>query len=240
MNRKRVELAAIAEHESACSRVASHFSRRWLRGYVSSKLRRDPVYRAAYALFRESTRPILDVGCGLGLLGFYLRERGCHQPILGLDLDARKIQEGTQIARERYDEVKLEFHDVRQVIPEFSGDIVLLDLLHYLEVKEQNALLCKLAQCVGLGGVLIVRDGLREKSARYWMTLGAEKFAQVVSWNLNAPLRFPSRAQIDNVFSEAEFDREMRSMWGTTPFNNYLFVFKRKAESGPHVMENRN
>ena len=48
-------------HEAACARVTAQFSQRWLRGYVGSKLRRDPVYPAAYELFSGSDEPILDV-----------------------------------------------------------------------------------------------------------------------------------------------------------------------------------
>jgi hypothetical protein len=54
----------VSEHESACARVAAQFPQRWLRGYVRSKLRRDPIYPAAYELFRGSDEPILDIGCG--------------------------------------------------------------------------------------------------------------------------------------------------------------------------------
>ena len=72
-----------------------------------SKLRRDPVYPAAYELFRGSDEPILDIGCGLGLLAFYLRERGCRQPILGLDVDARKIRQGSAHRGGRYRDVDL-------------------------------------------------------------------------------------------------------------------------------------
>ena len=64
-------------HELACARVASRFPRGWLRSYVKSKLRRDPIFPAAYELLHGSKGPILDVGCGVGLLAFYLRERGC-------------------------------------------------------------------------------------------------------------------------------------------------------------------
>jgi 2-polyprenyl-3-methyl-5-hydroxy-6-metoxy-1,4-benzoquinol methylase len=90
-----------AEHERACARVAVQFSQRWLRHYARGKLRRDPIYPAAYDLLGHSAEPILDVGCGVGLLAFYLRERGCRQPVLGLDVDARKIRYGATIAAGR-------------------------------------------------------------------------------------------------------------------------------------------
>ena len=59
------------------------------------------------------------------------------------------------------------------------------------------------------------------------MTCVAEKFAQAISWNLNTSIHFPSRERIDEVFGETEFAREIRPLWGTLPFNNHLFIFRR-------------
>src|ERR1041384_4052834 len=128
------------EERSARVRVASQFGELWLRCYVRSKLRRDPIFIAAYELFRGSNAPILDVGCGVGLLAFYLRERGFRAPILGLDVDERKTERGKRIAS-RYADIELRCVDVRESIPGFSGNIAMFDLLHYLPPLEQIELL---------------------------------------------------------------------------------------------------
>lgn len=232
----------LSEHEPACGRVAAQFPQRWLRGYVGSKLRRDPIYSAAYELFRGSDEPILDIGCGLGLLAFYLRERGCRQPILGLDADARKTGRGSRIAS-RYREVDLRGQDVQESIPVFSGNVALFDVLHYLPLSGQTSLLAQLAECVAPGGLLVVRDCPRDNSPRFWMTCVAERFAQAVSWNLNTAIHFPSRERIAEPFNENEFERESRPLWGGSPFNNYLFVFrrvKRNRETRISKLESRS
>jgi 2-polyprenyl-3-methyl-5-hydroxy-6-metoxy-1,4-benzoquinol methylase len=224
-----------AEHEIACARVASRFSQRWLRNYVRGKLRRDRIYQAAYELLRTSAAPILDVGCGVGLLAFYLRERACRQPVLGLDIDARKILHGSKIAAGHYREVDLRVHDVGKTIPDFAGNVILFDVLHYLPSARQKALLGHLAECVEPGGVLIIRDCPRETRPRYWITWLAEKFAQAISWNVDTALHFPSRSSIDKVFDVAEFDRESRPLWGASPFNNHIFIFRRRAAAAVPV-----
>jgi 2-polyprenyl-3-methyl-5-hydroxy-6-metoxy-1,4-benzoquinol methylase len=221
----------VSEHESACARVAAQFPQLWLRCYVGSKLRCDPIYSAAYERFRGSAEPILDIGCGLGLLAFYLRERACRQPILGLDLDARKIRQGNRIAAARYSDIDLRHQDIQGPIPVFSGNIALFDVLHYLPPPEQTSLLSRLAQCVAPEGLLVIRDCPRDNSPRFWMTYVAEKFAQAVSWNLNTSIHFPPRERIAEAFNENEFERESRPLWGTSPFNNQLFIFRRRASA---------
>lgn len=217
-----------ADHENACARVAAQFPQRWLRNYVRGKLGRDRIFRSAYELLGPSREPILDVGCGVGLLGFYLRERACRQPVLGLDLDNRKISYGSRIAAEHYDDVELRFHDVQAAVPEFSGNVALFDVLHYLPDAKQSTLLSHLADCVAPGGMLIIRDCPRERRPRYWMTWLAEKFAQTICWNIDLPLHFPSRSSIDEVFRRAEFERESHPLWGASPFNNHIFIFRRR------------
>ena len=221
-----------AEHENACARVAAHFPQRALGHYVRWKLRHDGIYAAAFELLRASSAPVLDVGCGVGLLGFYLRERACSQPVLGLDVDARKIRCGAKIAAASYDDIELRFHDVQETLPAFLGNVVLFDVLHYLPRTEQRTLLSRLAGCVGRGGVLIIRDCPREARPRFWMTWVAEKFAQAVSWNLDRPLHFPSRTSIDEIFAASEFERESWPFWGKSPFNNHIFIFRRRANEG--------
>ena len=228
------------QHKNACARVALQFGSPWLRNYVRGKLRNDRIYSAAYDLLGRSAEPILDVGCGLGLLAFYLRERACTQPILGLDLDARKIRYGATIAARHYRDVELRFHNIEAELPDFRGNIALFDVLHYLRPRIQTALLSRLAERVAPGGFLIIRDSLRERRARYWITWLAEKFAQAISWNIDGVLHFPSRSGIDGGFDKKDFDRQSRPLWGASPFNNYIFIFRRHANGAVPVGAQHN
>ena len=221
------------EHEQACERVASGFGARWLQHYVSSKLRSDPVFPAAFELLNESRQPILDVGCGVGLLAFYLRERGSKVPVVGVDTDGRKIRQGVGAATGRYSEVEFIEQDARKELPPFQGNVALLDVLHYLAPADQNKLLSELAARVAPGGLLLLRDAPREQTARFWATYVGEVFAQTISWNIGAPLHFPTRESITAAFDGEEFTREERPAWGGTPFNNRLFVFRRRSAAAP-------
>jgi 2-polyprenyl-3-methyl-5-hydroxy-6-metoxy-1,4-benzoquinol methylase len=216
------------EHEKACDRVARRFQSRLLYQYVARKLRSDPAYPAAYNSIHSSPEPLLDVGCGLGLLGFYLRERGFENPIIGLDRDLRKIRAAQQIAA-NYTQMELHAQDVRGTLTGFRGNIAVIDVLHYLTPSDQSDLLAGLAERVAPDAVLILRDCPRDGGWRYLATFMAEKFAQLISWNVSTPLHFPDRESILKNFAPNEFEREVRPLWGTTPFNNHLFTFRRRG-----------
>ena len=222
-------------HDEASRRVAALFSKPWLRHYVSSKLRSDPVFPAVWEALRGSRKPLLDVGCGVGLLPFYLRERGCDQTIIGLDADERKVREAVRISAGHYTGLGFVAHDVRTPLPEFRGDVALLDVVHYLPPPDQQRLLSELATRVPLNGVLVLRDSPRERSPRFWMTYAGERFAQAISWNLGVPLHFSTRESITAPFAGGDFDIDEQPAYGGTPFNNRLFVFRRRASAAVPV-----
>lgn len=226
----------LSEHESACARVAALFPRFRLRCYVGSKLRRDPIFFTAYEIFRNSTDPILDVGCGLGLLAFYLRERGSIQPIVGLDVDLWKTKQGNRIAS-RYRDIDLHCQDVQDSLPGFSGNVALIDVLHYLPKRSQAALLSHLVKLIAPGGFLVIRECPRDNTPRYWMTLLAERLGQLIAWNWKCDLHFPGREIIAAPFDGDEFERADRPLWGAMPFNNQLFVFKRRVSEAVPALE---
>jgi 2-polyprenyl-3-methyl-5-hydroxy-6-metoxy-1,4-benzoquinol methylase len=224
------------EHENACGRVAARFRSRVLRQYVVRKLRTDPAYPAVYEAVRGSAAPLLDVGCGLGLLGSYLRERGFANPVIGLDRDLRKIRTAQRVACQ-YPEVDLRAQDLRGALADFCGNVAILDVLHYLPAADQADLLSRLAERVAPGGVLVLRDCPRDGGLRYAVTFLAEKFTQLISWNVSVPLSFPTRESILRNFSPNEFGHDVRPLWGSTPFNNHFFTFQRRTGAAASASE---
>jgi SAM-dependent methyltransferase len=222
--------ADAAEHERACARVAARFGEFWLRGYALRKLRSDPVFPAAFALFRDSPDALIDIGCGVGLLGFYLRERNFQPPIVGLDRDGRKIARAQAVARAGYRDLEFLQQDASAPL-ERRGHFALLDVLHYLAPNEQTRLLERLVPRIAPGGLLVIRDCPHDRNTRFWLTFLVEHFAQLITWNVPAPLHFPNREEISSAFSPHEFSRTIESLWGRTPFNSHLFVFRRRADA---------
>ncbi|MFL6567556.1 MAG: class I SAM-dependent methyltransferase [Chthoniobacterales bacterium] len=218
-------------HEDACRSVAALYDEIWLRHYVASKLRRDGVFAAAYELLRESNQPILDIGCGVGLLPFYLRERGCTQLVIGLDIDTRKTQRAREIAAGRYDGVTFLDQNAGAALPQFDGNVTMFDILHYVPQPQQDGLLRDAASRVAGRGMLLLRDCVRDDSLRYRITYWQERAAQAIGWNVKVPFHFVSREEICAPFAPNEFSHEERPMWGGGPFNNYLYIFRRIASA---------
>ena len=204
--------------------IAAKYPTRFLRSYVQAKLARDPVYEAVLARVRGSGEPILDVGCGVGVLEAFLRARGVGVPIAGIDSDAKKIAVAQQV------DIDATF-DVGDALalPPFRGTVVILDLLHYLTRDERQRVLAQVVE--RSSGLAIIRDAVRDRTMRYRLTVAQETFARAVGWLRVPRLDFPTVEEIVAPFHAAGFEVSVAPLWGRTPLNNYLFVFNR-ASSG--------
>ena len=194
--------------------------------YVRGKLRWDPVFAAVAPLLVDSPRALLDIGCGFGLLGQYLRERGFRAPYRGLDLDAAKIDEARGAAQSG--DLDIEFvAGSAAALPEFSGDVALFDVLHYLSADAQQRVLADVAKRVPRGGLLLIRNVLREASWRFRVTVAEEFLARSIGWMRCPAGHFPERDEILSPLRTLGFETEATPLWGRTPFNSYLFVARR-------------
>ncbi|HYI10579.1 MAG TPA: class I SAM-dependent methyltransferase [Thermoanaerobaculia bacterium] len=206
-------------------RLAGLYTRRFLQGYVRWKVRTDPAYGAVLEVLRGRSEPLIDVGCGVGLLAFYLREHGYTAPIIGIDFDERKI-EVARIAATRYRGIDFIGGDAREPLPD-RHDVVLLDVLHYFDRDSQQRILANAARAAGPEGVIVIRQGIRDGSWRHRLTTIVDGLARVFRWMKAERLVFPAREELLGAFDG--FEAEVRPLWGNMPYNSYLFVLRRSA-----------
>lgn len=209
-------------------RIASLCDRRWDYHYTRSKLRTDPVYAAVAAVVASKPHPVLDIGCGIGLLGHYLRACGLDLPVTGFDYDERKIRAATVMAaRAGHRHLSFDAGDARTGLPEFSGHVVILDILQFFTPAEQNALLRAATERVAPGASLIIRSGLRAENWRFRITVWADYLARATRWMKAAPTCYPDAAQFRTVLEAAGLEVTIRPLWGGTPFHNHLITATR-------------
>lgn len=208
-------------------KIASLYPSRWDQGYVASKLRTDPLYTALAAELANSPLPLLDLGCGLGLLAFFLREEGLEIPINGLDYDERKIQSARKamLAAKSHD-LSFSHHDARQGLPEHQGNVSILDILQFFTACEQAELLKLAVTRVAPGGKLIIRSGLRDASLRFKITIAGDLLAKATFWMKAAPIHYPTVADFETIL-RPHGEVKIKPLWGKTPFNNHLIVLRR-------------
>lgn len=213
-------------------RIAARFDCSGLtKGYIVGKLATDPAYGAVLQQFGRTSRPIVDIGCGLGLLAHFLRDHGCNAPIHGHDFDKRKIRLA-RAAAERAGLRDVTF-TVGDAADHLSQDchLVLLDVIHYLEPDVRASLLRRLAAHALSDGGVLIRSAVRDRTWRYRLTVTQEFWTRWSGW-IPSPgsMVFPTLEEIVSPFEAAGCHVETRPLWGRTPFNSHLVVASGQAE----------
>ena len=201
------------------------YGNRWHYHYSRIKLGSDPLYPGVAAALRGSERPVLDLGCGIGLLAHALRAEQMALPYRGIDNDAGKIRLGRLAADTAgLQDVAFEVVDLATTLPVHAGSVALLDVLQYLDDPAQQRLLDAAIAMLVPGARLVIRTGIEDGSGRMRLTRGIDRIANVLGW-MNAPPRhYPREADLRARLHGAGLRCTFTPLRGNTPFNNWMIV----------------
>jgi uncharacterized protein (DUF2062 family)/2-polyprenyl-3-methyl-5-hydroxy-6-metoxy-1,4-benzoquinol methylase len=189
------------------------------RYYVAGKLAFDPVFRLIDELAGDFGR-VLDLGCGRGQLGLLLLERRRATSLCGVDSDARKID----VARGAGPDAEFRVGDLASCEIRGADTILLIDVLHYLPLAEQDDLLRAACRALAKRGRLLVRELNADPSARSVATRFFEWCARGVGLNRGRATHYRSAAEIAGVLEGAGLRCRVQGASERTPFANVLIV----------------
>jgi SAM-dependent methyltransferase len=187
-NERARALQAAVQRTLGRFRACSPRDRAWAR----SKLRWDPALSQLAALDGDFG-DLVDLGCGRGQLALALLELGRARSVRGWDWDETKIAAARMAGGAG---ATFDVGDAARLEPPECDTLLLFDLLHYLEPREQAALLERCARALRPGGRLIVRDLDREAGVGARLGMLAEKAGVRAGANRGARLHFVSPRQL--------------------------------------------
>ena len=207
--------------ESALNRTRARYESapRGERYYVAGKLAFDPVCR----LVAEQGGPlgrVLDLGCGRGQLSLLLLDAGLASSVVGFDSDARKVE----VARAAGPDASFGVADLATVPLSPADTILLIDVLHYLPLAEQDALLVAAAGALTPGGRLLVRELDAVPSLRSSWTRGCEWLARKTGLNRGRASVYRPARELMEVLERAGLACRIHGASERTPFGNVLIV----------------
>ena len=204
------------------------YGNRWHYYYSRIKLNTDPLYPGVAAALRGSAAPLLDLGCGIGLLAHALRAGAVQVPYLGVDNDAKKIAQARRAAADAgLPGAAFEVVDLARGFPPHRGSVAILDVLQYLDDAAQQRLLDAAIAMLDPGARLVIRSGIEDGSRRMRVTRGFDRAANALGWMNTAPKRYPTRDALGDTLRRAGLEPTFTSLRGNTPFNNWLVVATR-------------
>ena len=227
--------AAVAPLDAATARTVAraflpdHWAgNRWHYHYAVAKLRTDPLYPGIVDALRGTSAPLLDLGCGIGLLAHALRAHGNTLPYRGIDNDRAKIARAqAAAARAGLRDVAFEAVDLADGTPAHRGSVAILDVLQFVDPGVQDAMLDAAVAMLAPGARLVIRTGLDDGSRRARVTRGVDALSRWLGWMNAGPRRYPDADALRARFAAAGLRAEFTPLYGNTPFNNWRIVAHR-------------
>lgn len=211
-------------------RFAWHFAR--------GKLRFDPAFRhlLSQGLIAPRAR-VLDIGCGQGLLASLLQaaeqagRSGRWPPdwapapaavsVTGIDLMPRDIERARSALGES---ARFVCGDMRETEFPACDTTVILDVLHYITLPEQDAVLARVRAALAPGGLLLLRVGDAQQRRGFMVSQWVDRVVTFVRGHRVTPQYGRPLTQWIATLRTLGFEVEPRPMSQGTPFANVLLV----------------
>lgn len=232
-----------AVHEAACApyRAAGRFAWHWARG----KLGRDPAFRG---LLERGDLPsdarVVDIGCGQGLLASLLAacaaagRRGAWpaawpaapsaRDYLGVELMADDVMRGEQALQRLDPRPRFVCQDMRRAALPTCDVVVILDVLHYVDHADQEALLERVVQALRAGrgaGRLLLRVGDAASRRGFAVSQWVDRIVTMARGHRVAPTWGRPLAEWTALLRRLGFAQvQAVPMSAGTPFANVLLV----------------
>ncbi len=109
---------------------------------------------------------IVDLGCGEGIIAEYLAQNKLRT-VVGVDINAKRLKKSGQ------KNLRFRFADARKYPLAGINSVVLSDVLHHMNFKDQDIILKNIAKGLKKGGVLLIKEidaneFLRGGLSRFW------------------------------------------------------------------------
>jgi SAM-dependent methyltransferase len=226
---------AASEPYRRAGRFAWHFAR--------GKLGMDPVFHhlLSVGLIPPGAR-VVDIGCGQGLLASLLRcadhaaaagrwpagwaEAPRGASYTGIELMPRDVERARAAVGEAG---RFICGDMRQVLLPPCDAVVILDVLHYATVAEQDALLARVRDALRPGGRLLLRVGDADARRGFVISQWVDRVVTRVRGHRVPPTYGRPLSAWRETLRRLGFAVEPRPMSEGTPFANVLLVAERPA-----------
>ncbi len=233
-----------SQHKSLLDEAARRYhgadaSARW---FARGKLHHDPIFSA---LLRRGCLPdrgtLLDLGCGQGLLLALLvaaRDQfgrgqwppGWPPPPLNLALHGIELDpDRTSVAqRALVNQARVTQQDIRDAAFPPCSAVVLLDVLMYLEERDQVRVLEKSTAALEPGGVLLLREADAGAGFAFRVTRWSERAREILRGGLRDRLHYRGATQWAGLLEALGFSITAEPMSAGTPFANVLFLCTKR------------
>jgi SAM-dependent methyltransferase len=205
--------------------------------FARGKLSGDPVYRAVWEGPWIRPGPVVDIGCGQGLmLSLFAGSR--EQPDLYPQFAWRRdcplygIETRPAVAhiaqRALAVEARILGSDARTTPLPTGQTLLLFDVLHMMSAGDQDALLDAALAALSSDGVLLIREADASAGWRFRLVRWANRGKALLKGYSSRSFHFRSSIAWKSWLESRGLAVETHPMHAGTPFGNHLLIARRR------------
>ena len=168
---------------------------------------------------------VLDVGCGFGLFSFFFTQCAQDRKMIGVDVNANRIDMAKKVRDELALSQQIEFHvsDVADYpFQEAVNAIVVLDLLHHVPEETALRLLASFHRILQDDGILIIKD----ITAKPWLKMAFTWLLDKLM-DFRAPLRYYSKDEMTLLIEAQGFDVKVHRLIDILPYPHIMYICRK-------------
>lgn len=208
----------------------------WLRLRVRARLAWDPALPILRREIARIQKPVVDIGCGIGLLGISMRAAGIPLRYRGTDIAPKKVNKAKDAVRYYgFEDIGFDVVDALSTQIPPAATVCMVDSLHNLDQPTQSSMLSKLADAAESGSLVLIRTRLA--GTGWWSSL---RIRHRISTGMARILRraaghLPTVDEIFVCFEERGLQAEITTLRSRGPYAGHLV----RVEPGPSPLEDR-
>ena len=229
----------LIDQAAAPYRRGGQYAWRFARG----KLGGDPAFAALLARGLLTGRErVLDIGSGQGLLTAWLlaAQESAQQgqwpkewpaapapaSVHGIELMQHDVDRANQALRTAVQQGTASFvaADMREAEFGKADAVVILDVLHYVPIADQDRVLRRVRASLDRGGVLLLRIGDQAGGLRFWISYWVDAVVTSLRGHRLTRLHCRTLSQWQEALRALGFEVQVQPMSEGTPFANVMLV----------------
>ena len=165
--------------------------------------------------------PIIDIGCGYGLLANFLVLKSAKRDVTGTDLSPGRISAAQETTRNRK-RICFKLVNVLDLrLGEYST-MVMSDFLHHIDYQAQEELLTRCYQKLPQGGLLVIEEVDNRPLCKYWFNTIVDRIL-----NIGEGIFFRNQREFRELLERIGFKVSIKKAHKGLPLSDILFICRK-------------